>query len=383
MGNQYYLIIENPLEQNDTVNFGFRVDNLFGNDWQFNHMQGLFNGAFPPDHFAGYDLAQLYGEVHLPILTTGGLDVKGGALVHDRRLRAGAGDRPPAALGPLHVQLRPTVHPRRRRHHAAPDARGSTCTTARSTAGTAGSNEHYKWGYIGGFSLDVPRTRRPTSPSPTSGGPTSSPASCPATSRSIRPATSTSPAWPAAPTRATPHNDRTLFTTVLTHKWTDKLTQVIETDQAWEQNVPGLASERPRTAPPAPPTGTASATGSSTSSTPKLTGVWRSEVFWDPTGVRTGYADTYYEMTLGLIYKPKHYIWIRPEARYDWAQFGKPYSDDTRSSQFTLGFDVDLPLLALDQRRALVASHGPKDAPPVLANRQFRAGHFSIETFLR
>ena len=45
-------------------------------------------------------------------------------------------------------------------------------------------------------------------------------------------------------------------------------------------------------------------------------------------------------MTLGLIYKPKDYIWIRPEARYDWAQFGKPYSNDTRSSQFTLGFDV-------------------------------------------
>ncbi|MBV8555727.1 MAG: hypothetical protein JO116_09185, partial [Planctomycetaceae bacterium] len=33
MGNQYYLIVENPLEQNDRINFGFRVDNLFGNDW--------------------------------------------------------------------------------------------------------------------------------------------------------------------------------------------------------------------------------------------------------------------------------------------------------------------------------------------------------------
>ncbi len=37
-GNQYYLILENPLEQGDKVNFGFRIDNLFGNDWQFNHI---------------------------------------------------------------------------------------------------------------------------------------------------------------------------------------------------------------------------------------------------------------------------------------------------------------------------------------------------------
>ena len=52
MGNQYYLIVENPLEQNDTVNFGFRVDNMFGNDWQFNYMQGLFNRAFVPGQLA-------------------------------------------------------------------------------------------------------------------------------------------------------------------------------------------------------------------------------------------------------------------------------------------------------------------------------------------
>ena len=78
MGNQYYLIAEKPLKQDDTVNFGFRMDNMLGNDWQFTFMQGLFNRAFPKGSFAGYDMPQLYGEVHLPILTPGGLDVKGG-----------------------------------------------------------------------------------------------------------------------------------------------------------------------------------------------------------------------------------------------------------------------------------------------------------------
>ena len=47
-------------------------------------------------------------------------------------------------------------------------------------------------------------------------------------------------------------------------------------------------------------------------------------------------------MTLGLIWKPKPYIWIRPEARYDWSQFTRPYIDGTKKSQLTLAVDVIL-----------------------------------------
>src|SRR6185312_15121490 len=78
MGNQYYLIFEKPLEQNDEINFGFRVDNLFGHDWAFNHSRGLFDTQNRAGRFAGYDPAQIYGEVHLPVITEGGLDIKGG-----------------------------------------------------------------------------------------------------------------------------------------------------------------------------------------------------------------------------------------------------------------------------------------------------------------
>jgi hypothetical protein len=131
-------------------------------------------------------------------------------------------------------------------------------------------------------------------------------------------------------------NDRTLFTTVLTHKWNDKLTQVIETDQAFENNVPGFG-----------PGGTN--TNASWYSfgnwflysfNPKLTGVWRSEIFRDNNGVRTGFATNYSEITLGAIYKPWYWLWIRPEARYDWVRSGHPYNDGTRSSQLTLAFDI-------------------------------------------
>ena len=37
MGNQYYIILERLARQDDSINFGFRIDTLFGNDAQFNH----------------------------------------------------------------------------------------------------------------------------------------------------------------------------------------------------------------------------------------------------------------------------------------------------------------------------------------------------------
>ena len=78
MGNQYYLTIENPLNSDDTVNFGFRFDMLFGNDWLFTKDYGLFDHAWHNNHFPGLDLPQIYAEVHLPILTPLGLDIRAG-----------------------------------------------------------------------------------------------------------------------------------------------------------------------------------------------------------------------------------------------------------------------------------------------------------------
>src|SRR5262249_27113472 len=63
---------------NDMPNFGFRVDTLVGNDWEFTKSYGLFDRAFHNNSFGGVDFPQIYGEVHLPILTKGGLDIKGG-----------------------------------------------------------------------------------------------------------------------------------------------------------------------------------------------------------------------------------------------------------------------------------------------------------------
>ena len=77
-GNQYYLVLEKTLAPDDSVNFGGRFDTLFGNDWQFTKSYGLFDRAFKHNPFAGVDLPQMYAEVHLPILTKNGFDIRGG-----------------------------------------------------------------------------------------------------------------------------------------------------------------------------------------------------------------------------------------------------------------------------------------------------------------
>ncbi len=77
-GNQYYLVLEKTLAQIDSVNFGGRFDTLLGNDWQFTKSYGLFDREFVNGHFAGVDLPQIFAEVHLPILTKNGFDIRGG-----------------------------------------------------------------------------------------------------------------------------------------------------------------------------------------------------------------------------------------------------------------------------------------------------------------
>ncbi len=124
---------------------------------------------------------------------------------------------------------------------------------------------------------------------------------------------------------------------VVTHKWTSKLTQASEGFFIIDTKVPlsngTVANE-------ASWYGYANWFLYTFDSAEKLTGVWRSEIFEDTKGTATGVAGTYYEFTLGLIYKPKPWLWIRPEARYDWNQFAKPFSDGTRGSQLLLAIDA-------------------------------------------
>ena len=294
MGNQYYLIFEKPLEQNDKINFGFRFDNLFGNDWPVQpRPRALRHGPSRPTTSRGYDPAQFYGEVHLPWSSPrAGIDIKGGRFYTLAGYEVVPATGTAAALGPLHVQLRPAVHPLRDADHPAPHRQNiNLYNGADQRLGPLVRHAATSWGYIGGFSWTSKSDKTILAIDLRLRARTSSRASCPpARTRSTRPASIPPPPQFAGQTQPGYHsNDRGLFTTVLTHKWSDKLTQVMETDQAWETNVP-FAWATPTGSTATTPSGTASATGSSTQFNDKLTGVWRSEIFRDNNGVRTGFA---------------------------------------------------------------------------------------------
>ncbi len=337
MGNQYYLVVEDPLELDDTFNVGFRVDNLFGHDWQFNKMLGVFDDAFNNGQFTGFDLAQFYGEAHLPVLTEGGLDVKFGRwyTLHGYEVVPAIG-RPLLSVPYMFTFGQPFTH-------------WGAMTTLHVNDklnlynGTTNGwdrfqNANYKWGYMGGFSWTFGEEDKGNLTTIWSFGPNQFPNFLGETT-SITPTGSTPvPFLAGRKNLGYANNYRTLFTTVLSWQWTDKLTQVVESDQAFENNVPGIG-----------PGGTSqNAEWYSFGNwflydffeNDKLVGVWRSEVFRDDDGVRTGFATNFAEMTLGLIYKPQPWLWFRPEARYDWARNAKPYNGGVSGSQFTLGFDV-------------------------------------------
>ena len=343
MGNQYYLIAERVLKQDDTFNFGFRFDNLFGNDAQFNHSNGIFDRTYQLNSFRQYDPAQYYVEAHLPVFTEGGVDVKVG------RFYTLAGYEVVPATG------RPLLSVPYMFNYGQPFTHSGVLTTwhynkniniynAAINGWDRQFNSKYVWGYMGGFSY-TSDSNKTSFTSIFIEGPNQFPTFLNASRNPIYP---TGQVVPPAQFQGQQNpgytsNQRFLFTNVLSHKWTDKLTQVLENDIAWETNVP-FAQDLGRS-------GTFNRQNAQWygfgnwflyAFNEKLTGVWRSEIFRDNNGVRTGYAANYAEFTLGMIYKPKSYIWLRPEARYDFANGATPYNDGTRSSQLTLAIDAIL-----------------------------------------
>ena len=125
---------------------------------------------------------------------------------------------------------------------------------------------------------------------------------------------------------------RDFVSLVISRQWSEKVTGVVETDNIWDPKIIGFSQN-----------GAPSSIAYHGlvhwllySFNDKLSTGWRAEVSWDPYGAATGSRSTYYDTSVVLTHKPKPWLWIRGEARYDWSQFSDPYSDGTRSSQLTL-----------------------------------------------
>ncbi len=334
MGNQYYLALENPLEAVDTVNFGFRFDMLFGNDWQFTKDYGLFDRAFPNNHFAGLDLPQIYAEVHLPILTPRGLDLRAGRFFSLTGFESPMAIARPQLSVPYSMNYTPftyfgalaSLH-----LHDRLNVFGGTIDGF-----DRWPNQPYKWGFLGAMAWTSPDQKLNL----IVGGadaydqlPRFPPANTP-----FLPVGVPGPGF--LPGRLNPfynQSRRAYLISVATYKWTSKLTQAMEVDSVFDPKILGYGDD-PYVAHSAAYYGFVN--WFLYQFNDKVTGMWRSEIFWDPYGLATGVADVFHEITLGLNIRPKPWLWVRPEVRYDWAQYTHPFNDGTRNSQLTMGFDV-------------------------------------------
>ncbi len=334
-GNQFYLVIEKLTEQEDTINFGFRFDLLFGNDWQYSKDYGLFDRAFKPNSFAGIDFPQMYLDMHLPILTKLGLDLRGGRFYDPAGFESVMAIKRPLLSAPYIFSFTPfTFLGFQSNLHLTPQL---NLINSLVNGSDRWFDTRYLLNYEGGINW-TSKTGDTSWLAFVLVGPNQLPTFPPSNSPFLPLGVPQSP--PALVGKTNPlyaHHPRIFVDTVATHKWTEKLTQAAETFFIIDTDVVQTNGSVLREA---SWYGFANWFLYQFDSAEKYTGVWRSEVFKDTKGTATGNADTYYEFTLGLIYKPKPWLWIRPEARYDWAQFTKPFSDGTRGSQCTLAFDI-------------------------------------------
>ncbi|HEV3166119.1 MAG TPA: outer membrane beta-barrel protein [Isosphaeraceae bacterium] len=335
MFNQIYFVVEKKLdeEEDDEFGYGFRVDNLLGADWQVSHALGLFDHAFVLNRF-GYDIPQFYGEIHLPVLTPGGVDIKAG------RWYALPGYEDLAAPG------RPLLSTTYMFSYAQPITQLGVMSTWHvndqlnvyngvTNGWDRWFNIHNGIGFAHAVAWDS-KDGRTNLTMTFNVGPNQLQRFLPA-NFNVAPVAVTPPPFLAGRRNlSAPNSSAYLFTAVGTHEFTDDLTGIIEANLGWENNVAGAGFG-----------------GTSVNAAwyglagwtlydflDQLIGVARLEVFRDNNGFLTGFSDNFYEATLGMIYRPRSWLWARPEIRYDWAQFTRPYNDGNSKSQLTFGFDV-------------------------------------------
>ncbi len=108
----------------------------------------------------------------------------------------------------------------------------------RSTAGTGGSTTNYKWNYLGGFTWTSKSGKASLAVSYIF-GPDQYPRFLPTNTNLYPTGYSPNGFQAGQPNPLYGGNKRTMFTEVFTYKWSDTFTQVMETDQGHDPNVPG------------------------------------------------------------------------------------------------------------------------------------------------
>ena len=308
--HQLRLTFERPYDNTKDVDWGFRVDGLYGSDAMMTHSAGLFDHAGDGNGSDWADLTQMYVQGWVKTGTESGLEITAGKFVTP--FGAEVIDAPGNALfshsylfsyaipfAHTGVKLNYIFNPQVSAYVAAVegwDVFEDNNDAWSTMAGTALSSKEQIDGHARAtLALNVI----------------------------------------AGPEQAgNVSNQRTVADVVGTYWWTSKLIETVNFDYGVEQNVPGV--------------GAAHWYGVANYFTytinDYLSATWRAEWFRDDGGSRTGTSGNFYENTWGVTITPapNDPVWknllLRPELRWD--QSDQPAFGGGRDYQLTLGFDI-------------------------------------------
>ena len=287
--NQLYLVVEKKVKTSEGFDWGFRVDNLLGEDWQIYHMGGFPVGRLGGQEI-GWDPAQYYLEIHSPLSVDAGLDVQIGRFFALTGFQREAPYRPLYTTGYLY-------------NYAQFFTYIGVMTRVDLTSGwkihTGLVHSPDQW-VGGGF--------EPNYAGAISWG-------------SHDEKTEFSLAWHYGRQAGTSGSGAQIK--VLNAVYIDEIAKnwsvVLEANVG---SAPALAAK------PSPSYGDwwGAAAWLTYDFSQTCKSVFRYEFFNDQNGSRTGVTGAYSGTTLGINYRPWHWLLFRPEIRFDWVQSSPPVS---------------------------------------------------------
>jgi putative OmpL-like beta-barrel porin-2 len=329
--NQVYFILDNVLEHEAAANIGYRIDFLVGHDAPFLVANGLFSsftgfdptsgfGTNGPDSYRdvnriGIDLPQFYVEVHVPSLLSG-MDFR---------------------LGKFYTYVGREVYPGGDTDFYSRTFENILGTPFTHTGFLATAHVSPEWDVIAGIVIGSDVFKDNNSAPGFHGA---------FIWNSVDKRYNWTTAWMTGPEQPHDnHDNRTTVSSYLTAKLDKVGRWVLSTGGHY--GVEENAASDPVTGAKKNADWYAVAANLFYTIDERWRPGFRAEWFRDDEGVRTavlkrpGFAASFYDVTLGVTFKPLPSLSLRPEIRFDWTSSEvRPYDDQTRKSQLTAAMDA-------------------------------------------
>jgi putative OmpL-like beta-barrel porin-2 len=303
--NQMAVVLERTLKSGQ-FSWGFRSEFYAGADAALIQPKGGIDSPPGNSHF-GYDFRQLYLSAHLPVLSEGGIDVRVG-----RQWSVIGYESAMAPYRPFYSNAYQWFYAEDGAYTGAVATWHANKQLDIVNGITMGGNTFFTFRqdrspcYIGQINYWLTEEKKTL------------------LSAAIY-------AGPGSTIGATPAMQGSFETNVefrIHHQWNKYLTQIIQSNDGWASNVPGI--------------GTGAWYSLYTIGVLQLNPCWnlngRVEWFDDVQGTRTGISANYFDATIGVDYHPKNWLRLRPEIRGDFAD--APAFNNNHRSQMTIGLEA-------------------------------------------